>query len=282
MTRAGASLAPEWRRWVVENLLRGAELEDLVSILVRAGVESDVAAGAVRAELEDPCFQGAARAVAMHRKLEGLLDLYGDLYRQAPGHDRVDLHDVLSPGDFFERYYFQNRPVVTRATVRPLDVPTWERLVADVEGGAAAGREAPVAPAPWRQLVVLPEGLVDTRVAPRLWWEPVETRGALAPARRNVLLCQVHGRRAVRLVPAFALHRVQGASAAPQDVPVLEVELGPGSLVLLPVGWWCSWHAPEGGAALAFEAFLAPEPNVDWAPGRKPREPTPPPRVRLD
>ncbi|MCP3104974.1 cupin-like domain-containing protein [Myxococcus sp. K15C18031901] len=271
----GAALAPEWRRWVVENLLRGAETEDLVAVLARAGVAPSVANDAVNAELADPCFQGAARAVAMQRKLEGLLDLYGEMHRQTPGHDRVERHDVLAPSVFFERYYFQNRPVVMRGSARPPGAEAWARLGVLI-------REGRVEDSLWREWVVPPETLVDAGVAPRPWWEDAGAVSALAPVRRNVLLCQVRGRRELRLVPAFALHRVLGASDVPRDVPALEVVLEPGEMVLLPVGWWCSHRSPEGGAGFGFEAFRASGPNVEWAPGSASREPTPPPRGRLE
>ncbi|MBZ4399352.1 hypothetical protein [Myxococcus sp. AS-1-15] len=242
MTEAGKPdvLAPEWRRWVVENLLRGSEVEDLVAVLSRAGVDPELARAAVHAEAEDPCFQGAARAVAMQRKLEGLLDLYGDLHRQSEGHARIDRHEHLSPGDFFERYYFQNLPVVTRSSV---------------------GLVAPESPS------------VEWRDAPG-------AARALTPVRRNTLLCQVQGRACLELLPAYALHRVWGARSVPEGVPRLEVDLLPGELLLLPVGWWFTHHSPEGGAATVHESFAVPGPDVSWTPRPESREPTPVPLRR--
>ncbi|WP_163999424.1 hypothetical protein [Pyxidicoccus caerfyrddinensis] len=113
----GARLTPEWRRWVVDNLLRGADAPDLVEVLAGASVDAGLARAAVQAELEDPCFEGTRKALGLHRKLEGLLDLYGDLYRQAEGHARVERRESLSREEFFDRYYFQNRPVVLRGKV---------------------------------------------------------------------------------------------------------------------------------------------------------------------
>ncbi|GEN10068.1 hypothetical protein SAMN05443572_10727 [Myxococcus fulvus] len=233
-------LAPEWRRWVVENLLRGSEVEDLVAVLSRAGVDPALARAAVHAEAEDPCFQGAARAVAMQRKLEGLLDLYGDLHRQSEGHARIDRHAHLSPEDFFERYYFQNLPVVTHSSV----------------------------------------GLVPPEAPSGEWRDAPGAARALTPVRRNTLLCQVQGRACLELVPAYALHRVLGADSVPEGVPRLEVELLPGELLLLPVGWWFTHRSPEGGVATVHESFAVPGPDVSWTPRPESREPTPVPLRR--
>jgi hypothetical protein len=231
----GQELAPEWRRWVVENLLRGTEEAELCAELERAGVEAALARAAVRAEATDPYLQGAVKALCLRRKLEGLLDLYGDLYRQAEGHQRVDRHEALPAADFFERYYFQNRPVVVRQ-----EPPEYVRV-----DGAREEREA-----------------AGVEVAP-------------APARHNVLLRQVHGRRTAWLVPAFELHRMSGPEAA--RVPRLEVALGPGDALLVPVGWWYGYRVEEDSATVRFESFTAPEPNVRWEPERTEPVLTPPP-----
>lgn len=264
-------LAPEWRRWVVENLLRGAEEVDLVGVLERAGVDAALARAAVRAEAEDPCFQGVGKAVAMQRKLEGLLDLYGDLYRQAEGHGRVDRHERLSREDFFERYYFQNRPVVLRgAVVEDVARQVPERLSALPLGVQEV-------PGPLRDALRPFVGSVAEGARPVLTREAEGVEAPEAPVRENVLVCQVQGRRRLRLVPAFELCRMAGEPARAEAVPRLEVELAAGELVLLPVGWWCGHRVLEASTTVSFTAFAASAPNVTWASEPTPLEPTPPP-----
>lgn len=243
----GTSLAPEWRRWVVENLVRGAEEADLIAILEGAGVDAAVARAAVRAEAEDPCFVGTRKALALHRKLEGLLDLYGDLHRQAEGHTRVDRHESLPREEFFERYYFQNRPVVLRGV-----------------GGA---------PRPPTDFMVAEESPAATQVVAGF-------QSPDRPIRENVLLCQVHGRLRVQLAPPFELRRMTGARGEAEAVPRLEVELGRGELLLLPVGWWYRHEAREANTWVYFWPFAASAPNVTWEQEPAPPEPSPPPRHR--
>jgi hypothetical protein len=35
-------------------------------------------------------------------------------------------------------------------------------------------------------------------------------------------------------------------------------------MLLLPVGWWHEVRATEAGVSVCFEAFAAPERNVEW------------------
>ena len=278
----GASLASEWRRWVVENLVRGAEEVDLVAILEGAGVDAAVARAAVRAEAEDPCFVGTRKALALHRKLEGLLDLYGDLHRQAEGHARVDRHESLSREAFFERYYFQNRPVVLRGTVvEPVGTWTPERLAG--LGGQGTPSVRSVSLGDHAELLAALRPPADFVVAED---SPVATLAAAGfqspdlPVRENVLLCQVHGRLRVQLVPAFELRRMADSAEEAEAVSRMEVTLGPGELLLLPVGWWFRYEALDASTSVSFRSFAASAPNVTWEQEPQPPEPTPPPRHR--
>jgi hypothetical protein len=280
----GAQLAPEWRSWVVENLLRGTEAADLVAVLEGAGVDAAVAREAVKAEQEDPCLEGTRKALLLHRKLEGLLDLYGDLHRQAEGHARVDRHESLSREVFFDRYYFQNRPVVLRGTVVE-DAAAWrpERLGALGLPGARASLVAHPDLRPLLDALRPPVDFVveDAREArPVLSLEAEGFQSEDFPLRENVLLCQVHGRRTLQLIPAFELRRMTAGPEERAAVTRLEVELGPGEMALLPVGWWCAWRVREASVAVSFAAFAASAPNATWEQQPAPPEPTPPPWLK--
>ncbi|RKH45457.1 hypothetical protein [Corallococcus sicarius] len=277
----GSPLTPEWRRWLVENLLRGTAPRELVSALEKAGVAAQTARQAVAAEQREPFVVGALGAVGMQRKLEGLLDVYAELFQQTDTPPRVDLHEALAPSAFFERYYFQNLPVVLRdAWASTLEPATWAPEAVAALLGEREARHACCVPLfedarlePLARGLPTPRGLAaeDARACePRLWWEPAGAEVPLRAARRNVLLAQVRGARNLQLVPAFELTRVASAvddKAAPLR---LEVTLSPGELLLVPVGWWYGFHAPEGGLAVSFEAFALPVPNVTWESDAEP------------
>ncbi|WP_223645036.1 cupin-like domain-containing protein [Corallococcus sp. EGB] len=288
---AGASpLTPEWRRWLVENLVRGVPPEDLVASLEKSGVDAEQARRAVEVEQQEPFVAGALRAVGMQRKLEGLLDVYAELFQQTEGPPRVDRHEALTPEAFFDRYYFDNLPVVLRAGWSASLAPeVWSPGNLAALLGEREARHACCVPLfEDSRLEPLSRGLTTLRgltaeearaCEPRLWWEPPGTEVPLRAARRNVLLAQVHGERRLQLIPAFELRRVTVASSEPRDAPLcLDVTLSPGDLVLLPVGWWYGFSAPGGGAAVSFEAFALPEPNVTWDADAEPRPSPLPPR----
>ncbi|RKH13105.1 hypothetical protein D7V97_06605 [Corallococcus sp. CA053C] len=276
----GSPLTPEWRRWLVENLLRGTAPRDLVAALEKAGVAAEAARRAVAAEQREPFVVGALGAVGMQRKLEGLLDVYAELFQQTDTPPRVDRHEALTPSAFFERYYFQNLPVVLRdAWASTLEPGAWASSRVATLLGEREARHACCVPLfgdarleSLTQGLATPRGLAaeDARACDsRLWWEPAEAEVPLRAARRNVLLAQVRGVRQLQLIPAFELRRV--ASATDDKAPLrLDVTLSPGELLLVPVGWWYGFHAPEGGLAVSFEAFALPVPNVTWESDAEP------------
>ncbi|RYZ42915.1 MAG: hypothetical protein EOO71_05760 [Myxococcaceae bacterium] len=285
----GSPLAPEWRQWLVENLLRGTSARELVAALEKAGVSAEQARRAVEAEQQEPFVAGALRAVGMQRKLEGLLDVYAELFQQTDAPPRVDRHDALTSVAFFERYYFQNLPVVLRDGW-PASLSSQEWSPARVAGrlGEREARHACCVPlfedarmASLARELTVPRGLAsqDMRACePRLWWEPAGTEVPLRASRRNVLLAQVHGVRRLQLVPAFELRRVATSAEGARAPLRLDVALSPGELLLLPVGWWYGFTAPEGGVAVSFEAFALPEPNVTWDSDAEPLPSPLPPR----
>ena len=89
-------LATKWRRWLIQSLLLGTKPRSIERALVKAGLTARMARRSIDAVVGDPCFRGAYRATAMQRKLEGLMDAYGDLYRQGPVPGEVERSEALS------------------------------------------------------------------------------------------------------------------------------------------------------------------------------------------
>jgi hypothetical protein len=311
MEDQSSPLEPEWQQWLAENLVRGVAHSELVKVLVAAGAEEKVAREALAAELRDPYLQGALQVAHLQWKLEGLLEIYRDLFQQSGSYPQVPRHHQLPPSEFFERYYFRNLPVVVggamedwpalgrwtweRATtqlgglqVEPssqeaasttlLTVSEWVRRLSAGEPGLARWASAPLLEReelhPLASELCPPRGYAARELRasePRLWLEAAGAELAPRPARKNLLLCQLSGRRSLQLIPSFELPLLRGVTAPPDhgaasaSAPlVLEVALEAGELVLIPVGWWYGSRAPEPGLWVSFEAFDAPEPNTPW------------------
>lgn len=295
-----SALSAEWREWLVENLLLGVDAEELVEVLVKGGVDAELARSALLAETQDPHFQGVVRVAQMQRKMETLLDVYAEFFRQAGAHQQVDRHVALPAEAFFERYYFRNRPVVVQGALTEWTAQggwTLARLTERLGPVARLGEHLSVSlleHAEWKPLLEElhpPRGYAaeDLQVsAPRLWLEPAGAELPLGPLRKNLLRCQLSGRCVLQLVPSFELHRItreeagsgteQEGDAPPTPALRLTVELAAGELLLLPVGWWYRLHAPEDSLAVTFEGFALREPNTVWkepAPETAPLGPPP-------
>jgi ribosomal protein L16 Arg81 hydroxylase len=106
------SIDDEWRRWIAENLLLDVAPPALHDALVEHGFASADAAREIDAVLASPYFHGAARLRNRLRKREWILSVYSMLGRMRAGSGVIERRERLSRDEFFEQYYFQNRPVI--------------------------------------------------------------------------------------------------------------------------------------------------------------------------
>jgi ribosomal protein L16 Arg81 hydroxylase len=102
----------DWRRWIAENLLLGASGPTMHSALVQQGFNPEEAAREVNAALASPYLQGGTRLRNRLRKRDWTLSVYGQLNRMRSSGQTVERRERLSREEFFEQYYFQNRPVI--------------------------------------------------------------------------------------------------------------------------------------------------------------------------
>ncbi len=112
MTTTNRSIDDEWRRWIGENLLLDAPPPALHGALVGHGFDAAEASREIEAALASPYFQGATRLRNRLRKREWILSVYGALNRMRATGGVIERRERLSRDEFFEQYYFQNRPVI--------------------------------------------------------------------------------------------------------------------------------------------------------------------------
>lgn len=112
---ADAALPREWRAWVLENLVLGADDGELTTALVGQGLEQAQAAAAVQALRRSEAFALAAplaeRLAARARRAEAVLKLREALHAARPRRT-VPRRAGLTAERFFEDHYVANRPVV--------------------------------------------------------------------------------------------------------------------------------------------------------------------------
>jgi hypothetical protein len=136
------------RVWLAENLVRGVLPERLVARLEELGLPPAEA----RAEVEAAGrHRGVQLRAQLAPELDGILAIlksYTALYRQAGWHQRLERRANVPPHEFFERYYFPNRPVVLQGLLShwpPLERWRPERLAerfGEVEVEIMSGRES--------------------------------------------------------------------------------------------------------------------------------------------
>lgn len=102
----------DWRRWIAENILLGAPPPALHAALIDHGFNADEAALEINTALASPYIQGGARLRNRLRKRDWTLSVYGALGRMRVNGATVERRECLSRDEFFEQYYFQNRPVI--------------------------------------------------------------------------------------------------------------------------------------------------------------------------
>ena len=102
----------DWRRWIAENLLLGAAPPALHAALTQQGFNPEEAALEINTALASPYLQGGTRLRNRLRKRDWTLSVYGQLSRMRDSGGDVQRRERLSRDEFFEQYYFQNRPVI--------------------------------------------------------------------------------------------------------------------------------------------------------------------------
>ena len=108
MSLVSGSLAPEWRAWIVENLLLGRRPKTLVEQLVARGVNAEAAQTAVAEIDELPELHGAHSMARRLAALEQIVRLQRELGRRVEIKARID----LSADEFFGTYMAGHIPVL--------------------------------------------------------------------------------------------------------------------------------------------------------------------------
>jgi hypothetical protein len=113
-----------------------------------------------------------------------------------------------------------------------------------------------------------------------LWFGPAGTITPLHHDLMNIFMAQVSGRKHVKLVPASELDLVYNHQAVYSMVDcanpdferfpkfrqatVIELELAPGEVLFVPVGWWHYVKALDTSITVSFNNFLFPN-EFEWA-----------------
>jgi len=111
-TDGAIDIAPEWRAWVTENVLRGVSKNEIVERLTNEGIDLEAAREIHRRVTSSPELIGAARVTKRARRLELILRLHREVAAQADEPNTIPRLADVDPSLFYDHYYAANRPVV--------------------------------------------------------------------------------------------------------------------------------------------------------------------------
>jgi hypothetical protein len=107
-----AGLPSEWMAWIVENRLLGVPTERIVSDLTNMGFDPQLVSEEMSRQVEDPCFLAADRLAQRYRTLKAFLDVRYSVNSRAHGAGWIERRSKVSEGEFLDRYYAANKPVI--------------------------------------------------------------------------------------------------------------------------------------------------------------------------
>jgi LPS sulfotransferase NodH len=101
-----------WKQWVAHSRLLNTNDHAIVKVLTKNGYSRAAAIAEVRKAASDPYLLGTERTQRRLKKAAALLAMQGQLARLNSQANVVEHRSKLSRGEFRDRYYAANRPVI--------------------------------------------------------------------------------------------------------------------------------------------------------------------------
>jgi Cupin-like domain len=99
-----------WKRQIAEKLMMGVAGEQLVEELVRSGFDRQFAEREVANREQSPSVEAGRRLVERQKKYSALFEAMAETARQS--HYQESIKRVLTADEFYQQYFWCNRPVV--------------------------------------------------------------------------------------------------------------------------------------------------------------------------
>lgn len=103
-----------WRQWIATNMIAGLSSESLIQSLVANGISQETAMQEVALAAAHPYVLAGKGVNEKLKKRDWVLNSLSKLQEMSPYYGQVDRRFKLSRDEFFEKYYFANRPVVIK------------------------------------------------------------------------------------------------------------------------------------------------------------------------
>ena len=100
----------EWRFWIAENLMLGAQAEDLKNILSNAGIDQQTVNNELATAHEHPYIKAGTKQTMRMQKREALLTTLDLLSRENKDYARLKKVPLPPFKKFLKDYYYKNKP----------------------------------------------------------------------------------------------------------------------------------------------------------------------------
>lgn len=100
-----------WRSWIAENVLLDVGDEQIEGQAASMGIDPELVRDELRRLKGDPCLEAAGWVAQKLRKLESILQVRVDAYRQNAAPFRIPSRTGPTPTEFRTVFYARNRPV---------------------------------------------------------------------------------------------------------------------------------------------------------------------------
>lgn len=107
-----------WKQWLAENLIIGIREDKIANAMLLKGFEQDFIEQEIKRYKADPVVRGARKIASQNAKIASLLEILGDVFKQSEYADHFQKHDHLSGREFYDNYFYQNRPVVVKGLMK--------------------------------------------------------------------------------------------------------------------------------------------------------------------
>jgi hypothetical protein len=107
-----ADLPSEWKIWVAENRIAGVPDAQLAETLAASGYAGTAVAAVFESLQNDPYYLLSERSTRRLNKVKSLLAVRKSLAGLAHGSGQIERRSSVSRGEFLERYYAANRPLI--------------------------------------------------------------------------------------------------------------------------------------------------------------------------
>jgi hypothetical protein len=105
-------LSPQWKALLAEARLAGLPDDQLQVVAENNGLDTYAVTAALENLSNEACYAAALRTVQRWKKLKSVLSIRKSLSSLAQGSGIIERRNSVSRGEFLERYYVANKPVI--------------------------------------------------------------------------------------------------------------------------------------------------------------------------